>query len=126
MHTNKKILVVDDDLLILEMIKSILSKYGYQVLACSNSDEAMNAITDTSWDLVITDYMMPKKNGLELSKAIQKHTPEIPILVISGNSFKSRKEMHTLNEILGAASEVLGKPFNPHELINIVNDLLEA
>ena len=118
--------ITDDDLLILKTIKIALSKHGYQVSTYSDPHKAADAILNSSWDLVITDYMMPQKNGLELAHTIKEYIPDIPILFISGNSFKSQKDMFTLNKILGTASEVLGKPFSSKELITIVNELLET
>lgn len=84
--TPARVLLVDDDAVVLELNEIILTKLGYQVIANSNSFEALELFRDlpTQFDLVITDYRMPHLNGEQLSREILQINPQIPIIMCSG------------------------------------------
>nr|MBF0220614.1 response regulator [Desulfobulbaceae bacterium] len=84
--TNDRILLVDDDTMVLELNELILTKLGYQVISNSNSLEALELFKDLPhhFSLVITDYKMPHLNGEQLSREILKINPQIPIIICSG------------------------------------------
>jgi signal transduction histidine kinase len=80
----KKILVVDDDPLVLSILSSILSDNQYEVETAENGILALAAIND-SFHLLISDFEMPEMSGLELIKAIRKSGNDIPIVILTGN-----------------------------------------
>lgn len=80
-----KIIVVDDDVIMLKAIKNMLSKEGYKVFATTDAEDALDTIRDEGdlYDLVITDIMMPYLSGIELLERIRKVNKKIPIIIIS-------------------------------------------
>ena len=90
----ERILLVDDDTMILDMTEQSLTNLGYQVTAYSGSREALNAFSENpdSFDLVITDMTMPILTGLELSNKILGIRPQMPIILCTGYSESITKE----------------------------------
>lgn len=83
-----RILLVDDDSGVLEVSEKILQRLGYNVISYSSGEEALALFKDlpSQFDLVITDFRMPGMNGAELSQAILKINPDMPIIMCSGYS----------------------------------------
>lgn len=79
-----RILLVDDNRNGLLARKSVLEEHGYQVDAHSSPQDALAEFGEQSYDLVVTDYRMPRMNGTELIAEIRVLTPEVPIVLISG------------------------------------------
>lgn len=108
----KKVLVVDDDVLIRQMVKRELTKMGYEIESSSDGSLAMNHLQRKCFDMVITDLNMPNLGGLELIRAIRgsgKACSDIPILVITG---EETNEMRQAAIDAGATGWVT-KPFHP-------------
>lgn len=82
----KRILIVDDH----EEIRDLLSKFfrssGYEVESVEDGEMAVKKVNEKRYDLVVTDYMMPKMNGFDLLKKLKMDNPQLPILVISGSA----------------------------------------
>ncbi|MDP2207359.1 MAG: response regulator [Bacteroidota bacterium] len=108
----EKILVVDDEEIVCQSIKKILSRKGYEIDNALNVEDAVKKINQTSFDLVITDLMMPKTNGMELMQIIRDHYPELEVIMITGYASIETAVKATK---LGASS-YLPKPFTPDEL----------
>jgi DNA-binding response OmpR family regulator len=117
----QKILVVDDEKNICDSIKKILSRKGYSVDNTLNADEAVNKIKNNTYDLIITDLMMPKISGMELLQIVKEHYPELEIVVITGYASIDTAVEATK---LGAA-DYLPKPFTPVELTETTRKALE-
>jgi DNA-binding response OmpR family regulator len=117
----EKILVVDDEVTVCDSIKKILNRQGYKVDNTLDADEALKMIKNTAYDLVITDLMMPKTNGLELLQLIKDYYPELQVVVITGYASIETAVKATK---LGA-SDYIPKPFTPDELKNITRKVLE-
>ena len=96
---NKKILVADDDDTSRQLLNVFLSYFGYDVHCVSDGEEAMTAIEKDNYSLLITDYEMPKINGIELTKKVRNLTPSMPIIGISG-LHTCRKEFLTAGAII--------------------------
>jgi DNA-binding response OmpR family regulator len=116
----EKILVVDDEETVCQSIKKILSRKGYSVEKALSADEAVKKIGEGPFDLVITDLMMPKTNGIELLQIIKDHYPELEVVMITGYASIESAVKATK---LGATS-YLPKPFTPDELTKITEDAL--
>ena len=109
-----KILIVEDNQLILKMIETKLKKEGYEVINCENGKEAIERISDSLPDLVITDIMLPYNSGLEIVNFVKaKLQKNIPVIVLSGlGQEKTIEEAFKLG-----ADDYMTKPFNLSELL---------
>jgi len=109
-----KILVVEDNQLILKVIETKLKKEGYEVINCENGKEAIERISDSLPDLVITDIMLPYNSGLEIVNFVKaKLQKNIPVIVLSGlGQEKTIEEAFKLG-----ADDYMTKPFNLSELL---------
>ena len=117
-----KILVAEDEPLVLEVLESTLTRYGYTVLLAKNGREAWEIFQKhhQSIDLVIFDAIMPEMSGDVLLKKIQQLQPDIPLICISGYS---EEGIHQ-NFILKEGLEYIEKPFAPEELMIKVKEIL--
>ncbi|WP_407270623.1 response regulator transcription factor [Radiobacillus sp. PE A8.2] len=115
----RKILVVDDEWNMRNLIKIYLSKENFQVDEATDGNESIQMAQQTFYDLMVLDIMLPDIDGWEVCSTIRK-TKQIPILMLTArNDIKDR--VHGLN--LGA-DDYLIKPFAPEELVARVNALL--
>ncbi|HLI98877.1 MAG TPA: response regulator [Bradyrhizobium sp.] len=117
------ILVIDDDRAVLAAIKILLERAAHKVEAVDNSRTGLQLIEVRSFDLLIVDIFMPGMDGFETMKLVHQSRPEMPIIVISGQQFRSASErqpdfLHMATR-LGAISS-LQKPFKPFELMDAV------
>ncbi|MDO9566314.1 MAG: response regulator [Candidatus Desulfaltia sp.] len=113
----KRILIADDEEAIRILLAMALKTYDYEVDIVKNGLEAINNIYKRSYDLIITDYMMPEMDGLELTKRIRSEYPFIPILIVSANG-----PVHDF--LKSGATACIPKPFNIFELQNIIKTML--
>ena len=81
----KKILIVDDDTIIREMVVKTVSQAGFHADTARDGEEAWIAACMTAYDLIITDHEMPRLSGLGLIKRLRQVSPEPPCILISGN-----------------------------------------
>ncbi|MDI6766092.1 MAG: response regulator [Bacteroidota bacterium] len=119
MITNK-ILVVDDEETVCHSVKKILSRKGYTVDAALNVESAIKKMSNTNFDLVITDLMMPKTNGMELLQIVRDHYPELEVIMITG--YASIESAVTATKL--GDSNYLPKPFTPDELTDVTEKAL--
>lgn len=84
---NQRILLIDDDPQVLGLSELVLSKCGYNVISHSNSSHALELFRDVpdQFDLIITDFNMPGKNGADLTREIRQLKPHLPIIICSGS-----------------------------------------
>jgi DNA-binding response OmpR family regulator len=115
-----KILVVDDEEVVCQSIKKILSRKGYTVDNALDVETAVKKMNDSTFDLVITDLMMPKTNGMELLQIVRDHYPELEVVMITGYASIESAVKATK---LGAHS-YLPKPFTPDELTDVTEKAL--
>ena len=114
----KQILVVDDDAQIRSMLRNALEDEGYNVQEARDGKEAISRLIGQSVELIITDIVMPEKEGLETIMEMKRDSPDIKIIAISGS-----KQYLQIAEILGA-DYVYSKPFSILHLIDKVNEFL--
>ena len=119
----KNILVIDDDEHVLAMICDLLHRSGYSVIPAMNGVEGIQSFYATLPDLVITDLIMPDKEGLDVIMELTKREPKPKIIAISGGGKMGPQSYLPIAELLGADC-VLEKPFHPAELIDCVDNLL--
>lgn len=109
----KKILIIEDDLLISSMVQFRLKKDGYETIMVQDGNEGIRAIEEENIDLIITDVMMPFKSGIEIIHHARKIKPNVPIIVLSSLGAEEEIVLEAFN--LGVA-DFVPKPFNPNEL----------
>jgi CheY-like chemotaxis protein len=121
---SEKILIVDDENVIVSMEKQMLECLGYQVSAFSSAAEAWQAFLDTphQFDLVITDMTMPVMNGLDFARKIKATRPDIPIILCTGFSVLIN---HDKAKGLGIC-KYLSKPASKHDLAKAVREALDS
>lgn len=119
---NHKILVVDDEENVCHSIKKVLTRRGYDVSHALTVDDAVKLIKEMTFDLVITDMMIPGTSGLELLQIIRDHYPELEVIMITGYaSIESAVKATKLG-----ATAYLPKPFTPDELTKITEQSLSV
>ncbi len=108
----KRILIVDDAAEVAETIQAILVQFGHQVEIAGDAKEALRQFEPGKYDLIVTDYSMPKMNGVELATAIKKRSAGQLILLITAFAFSiAATDARQL-----PVDFVLRKPFAPREL----------
>ena len=113
-----KVLIVDDDETMVELLSSKLRAEGYEIFVAGNGHKGLAEVKKIGPDLIITDLMMPEMDGLDFILQVRKNDEDIPILGISG--FPGKKEV-AIN--LGA-TDFLEKPTSPRILMQKIKDLL--
>jgi DNA-binding response OmpR family regulator len=117
-----RVLVVDDDFQMREMLGVILERKGYDVMTASDGKLAVQLQQKSPFDLVITDIIMPEKEGLETISELRHSFPCLKIIAISGGGRHRPDGYLELARQLGA-DRILAKPFGSWEIINAVKDL---
>jgi len=117
------ILIIDDDTEIREVLRQILERAGYEVMEASDGREGINLYRERQADLIITDIVMPKKDGLETITDLKVEFPGSKIIAISGGGRLDPKPYLELAEGFGA-DRLLTKPFGHEELLEAVQALL--
>jgi CheY-like chemotaxis protein len=115
------VLVVEDDLLNRDLICKVLRKEGHQVVEACDGAIALEILQVLPFDLVITDFVMPKLNGIEFVEHLHSLQPRIPIIFITG--FLS---VISGKSILDDVAEVLAKPFELDVFRSTVHRLLDS
>ena len=122
----KRILVVDDEEQIRSMLTQMLEHEGFKVDTAENGEVGMTLITRHAYDLIITDMIMPVKDGLKLIMELVRDYPEQRILAISGGGAIKAERYLTMAGYLDDDIATLEKPFKRETLLALVNAQLEA
>lgn len=118
-----KVLIIDDEEQMRGVIRQMLERAGHEVLEAEDGGRGMEVFRGSAVDLVITDILMPEKEGLETIMEMKREAPDTRIIAISGGGRAGTLNFLPAAEKLGA-SAILAKPFKGEELIKAVNDLL--
>lgn len=119
-----RILVIDDDANIRGILAEMLTTAGYEVVEASNGKEGVRLYRDAPFDLVVTDLLMPEKDGLEVVMELRKDFPQVKIITLSGGGAYGNSSLET-SKALGAARALL-KPFMEDQLLEAVREVLES
>lgn len=115
-----RIVLVDDDPDVVRSLGKLLTSAGYVVVQATNGAEAMRMWREGKvGDLVILDLFMPEQDGLETIVELHTHSPNTPIIAISGGGPTGRIEALEDAKRLGAVA-TLKKPFNPRDLLAVI------
>ncbi len=115
-----RILVVDDDQAMLDVLKEILTSRGHEVVTAVDGQEAIELLQTERFDLIITDIVMPRKNGVDVLNRAREIDPRYPVIVITGNP----SEETTEKLIRVGAYEFIVKPFDNDRVLIAVTKLL--
>ncbi len=118
-----RILVIDDDGRVRETLRVLLTQAGHQPVFSIDGKRGMEAFAEARPDLVITDILMPEKDGLETIHDLRDLQPDIPILAISAAGHAGRMSFLGAAGLLGA-DRMLPKPFEFEDLLAAVTALL--
>jgi two-component system cell cycle response regulator CpdR len=116
----KDILVVDDDSLLLGVIKRVLEREGFAAHCVESGEEAIEQIKERTFSLMITDFNMPGLNGLELARKGLEIAPQMPIIMNTGGISPI---ITRLAKEIGIA-KVLAKPIHLTELLQTISDVM--
>lgn len=114
-----KVLLVDDDPSIIEVLKLYFEKEGYQVVTCMQGDKAFAVFNTSKPDIIILDLMLPGTDGNDICREIRK-TSDVPIIMLTART-------DTLDKIIGlelGADDYIPKPFEPKEVLARVKAVL--
>lgn len=122
----KRILVIDDHTALRQMLRRILEREGYEVVEAGDGKEGMELYRQVPADLIITDVVMPEKDGVEIIRELKRDFPDVRIIAISGGS-RTLDAQYCLAAMkaLGALY-LLTKPFGRKELLEAVHELLDS
>lgn len=117
----ERVLVVDDEDFILEMMTEALAEEGYEVLTASHGREALDVFDEHLVDAVITDLMMPKMDGVELIRLLKEQRPGVPVIAASALSGEKPEEAKQ-----AGAQEFLPKPYTPNQLCAVIQAVIHS
>jgi CheY-like chemotaxis protein/anti-sigma regulatory factor (Ser/Thr protein kinase) len=112
----KKILVVDDDATLLDMIRFVLEREGFEVLEAENAFKGLDIIAQEKVDLALLDVMMPKMDGLTMLAELRKHEEDLKVIIMTAVSTPET----AIDALREQACDFLAKPFDVTELLSAV------
>lgn len=117
------ILVIDDNAEFREILRAHLEANGHQVALAENGDRGLAVLDRGGIDIVLTDILMPQRDGVEVLRAAKQRWPDLPVIAISGGGWIGAGELLGMAERLGA-DLVLQKPVRRDDLISAVDAAL--
>jgi len=119
-----RILIIDDDSQVREVLRKMLERAGYGVMDAPDGNVGMKLHRKAPADLIVTDIVMPGKEGLSTIKELKQNSPEVKIIAISGGGSIGPEEYLEMARRLGV-NQTLSKPFGSRELLEAVRALLQ-
>jgi len=119
----RSILVIDDQDEFCMALKETLAIAGYRAVAVANARDADKAVAQGQFDLVLTDLLMPDRDGLEVITQLRTSNPDLPVIAMSGGGRMAADDYLTLARALGAKA-ILEKPFTSEELLTTIAAVL--
>lgn len=118
-----QVLIVDDDEIFRTMLEEMVQREGYEVTAVGDGDAALHAVDQSPPDLIITDILMPEKDGMELMTELAQRGSQIPIIAISGGGRTINLDFLELAELMEVRA-TLSKPFTRESLRQAITEAL--
>jgi DNA-binding response OmpR family regulator len=122
---SKRILIIDDDLVVRDTLITILEERGYEVITAVNGEQGLAIFRRERPDLLVTDIVMPVKEGLQTIREIREEWPDMKIIAISGGSRTERHDFLEIARQLGAW-DVVVKPFDVDDFVARVDRCFSA
>ncbi len=121
-NTTKRILVLDDEQVVLDSVSRVLTEEGFQVETCRTGQAAMEALKQNQFHLLISDFKMPGMGGIQFFKEVKADYPDIPFVMITAYSdVESAREAMNLG-----AQDYIKKPFTPERLSEVVKGIMDS
>lgn len=118
-----KILIIDDDD-VREMLRELLERKNYEVVVASNGLEGVDLYRQDPTDLVITDIIMPEKDGVDTIYELGKEFPLLKVIAISGGGRGNANDYLESTKMLSSVKYSFTKPFATEDILKAVNELL--
>ena len=119
----KRILIIDDDFHVRDMLERLLRRAGYDSQLAENGVEALKIHRENPVDLVITDIIMPEKEGLEIITEFRRDYPSVKLIAISGGGRIGPANYLKMAKLLGV-DRTFAKPVDTSQLLSAVEELL--
>jgi len=117
------IVVIEDDSLVCELIQEILEDAGYDVVTAEDGNKGIEVVHAARPQLVITDIVMPNKDGVTVIRELKAELPNLKTIAISGGGFNSPQYYLKIADQLGA-DRVIRKPVDDEDLLQVISELL--
>ncbi|WP_281885096.1 response regulator transcription factor [Paenibacillus sp. YYML68] len=120
-----QILLADDEAALRFLLTETLAEEGYHIVEAADGKEAIKLLDQTKYDLVILDYMMPEKTGIEVCewlRASSELNRDVPVVLLTAKAQEKDKE----RAIQAGVTRYIVKPFSPMLLLDVVQELIEA
>ncbi|WP_273568608.1 response regulator transcription factor [Maribacter halichondriae] len=122
MRAKKRILIVEDDEMVITLLKILLEKEGFQLVVARDGNKGAEAVQNIKPDLILMDIMLPYKSGMEVISIAKKKYKEIPIIVLSALG----QVEQTIDEAMRiGVADVIAKPFVVDKLLSRIRTLLK-
>lgn len=122
MKSKQSILLVDDDQEFRKAMKKMFEKSGYIVTVAADGQKALGALSEKSFDLIISDLRMPNLNGMELMEELKRRKINLPVIFITAfGEVESYMDLMNLG-----AFEYINKPVKGQEILGVVRKALES
>jgi DNA-binding response OmpR family regulator len=118
------VLIIEDDEFVMNMLKQTFERAGYDVGTAADGRAGLNLFRSRSFDVVITDLIMPDMEGIETISTLRRDNPNVKIIAISGGGRNSPEDYLYLAKKLGAA-RTFPKPVDRNELLAAVKELID-
>ncbi len=120
----KSILVIDDDIQVRQLLRQILEREGYYVLDAPDGNKGLKLYRQSPTDLIITDIIMPEKEGLETIRELKREFPDVKIIAISGggHNLDAKGCLNVVKHF--GVDYIFSKPFDRKELLEAIQKLL--
>ncbi|MBI1805050.1 MAG: response regulator [Ignavibacteriae bacterium] len=119
-HPTHRILIVDDEDDLRELLSHVLSTQGYEIQSASNGEEAIAALQRGSYDLALLDIQMPKMNGIQVLQFINKNAPSTKAIMLTGYSdLKNAMEAREFG-----ARDFISKPYKLDDILSTIQRVL--
>ncbi len=122
MNKQKRLLIIDDEDIVLKSCQRILRDSGYSIDTASNGEEGLSMLDLDDYDLVVTDLMMPGMSGMDVLRTIKEKKIDVTVVIFTGfaTAETAREALKT------GAFDYIPKPFTPEEFRDVVNNALNA
>jgi DNA-binding NtrC family response regulator len=118
-----RILIIDDEVMIRDLLVKILEREGYETITASNGKDGIKTHRENPSDLIITDLLMPEKDGIETME-LRRDSQDVKIIAMSGGGKIDSETYLEIAKTMGAI-ETIAKPFDLRTLLKKVQELLE-
>lgn len=120
-----KILVIEDDTFVRTMLREALKHFGYSVVEAVDGNEGLAKLAEQGADLLLTDLLMPEKEGFEILLELKRQRNQVKTIAMSGGGRNGTKTDYLqIAKHLGA-DRVLAKPFTTTQLLQLIKELLD-